>query len=87
VLQFQYDELNKLSVYEGLFDFEEKNQKWQYAKHYSGQSGDEVMQMYGDEVMGLDNYWQVFLDDAKYDFYFDETESGLTLVEFEMEFF
>ena len=87
VLQFQYDELNKLSVYEGLFDFEEKNQKWQYAKHYSGQSGDEVMQMYGDEVMGLDNYWQVFLHDAKYDFYFDETESGLALVEFEMEFF
>ena len=87
VLQFQYDELNKLSVYEGLFDFEEKKQKWQYAKHYSGQSGDEVIQMYGDEVMGLDNYWQVFLDDAKYDFYFDETESGLALVEFEMEFF
>ena len=46
-----------------------------------------MIQMYGDEVMGLDNYWQVFFDIAKYDFYFDETESGLALVELEMEFF
>ena len=52
------------------------------------QPSTEVKALYGDEVMGNDDYWQVFLDDAKYELYFVENDDGtMMLAELEIEFF
>ena len=88
MLRFGFGELNQLSVHEGLFNQLPQGTNWKFGKHYAGQPSDEIMALYGDEVMGYDDYWQVFLEDTKYGLYFDENEKGLmTLVELEMAFF
>ena len=88
VLNFSYGKLSKLSVYESVFRNKEKLQDWKFGKYYSGQPSSEIMALYGDEVMGYDDYLQVFLDDVKYDLYFVENDNDvMALVELEMEFF
>lgn len=88
VLNFTYGDLSKLSVYEGVFRNKQQSADWKFGKHYTGQPSSEIKALYGDDVMGYDDYLQVFLDDAKYDLYLVENDSGaMTLVELEMEFF
>ena len=88
VLNFTYQELSKLSVYESVFRNKQNLKDWKFAEHYFEQTSAEVKALYGDEIMGSDDYWQVFLDDAKYDLYFVENDDGtMTLAELEIEFF
>lgn len=88
VLNFSYQELSKLSVYESVFRNKQNLEDWKFAEHYFEQPSTEVKALYGDEVMGNDDYWQVFLDDAKYDLYFVENDDGtMMLAELEIEFF
>ncbi len=88
VLNFTYQELSKLSVYESVFRNKQNLEDWKFAEHYFEQPSAEVKALYGDEIMGSDDYWQVFLDDAKYDLYFVENDDGtMTLAELEIEFF
>jgi len=88
VLNFTYQELSKLSVYESVFRNKQNLKDWKFAEHYFEQPSAEVRALYGDEIMGSDDYWQVFLDDAKYDLYFVENDDGtMTLAELEIEFF
>lgn len=88
VLNFTYQELSKLSVYESVFRNKQNLEDWKFAEHYFEQPSAEVKALYGDEIMGSDDYWQVFLDDAKYDLYFVENDGGtMMLAELEIEFF
>ena len=88
VLNFSYEELSKLSVYESVFRNKQNLEDWKFAEHYFEQPSTEIKALYGDEVMGSDDYWQVFLDDAKYDLYFVENDDGtMMLAELEIEFF
>lgn len=88
VLNFTNGDLRKLSVYEGVFRNKEQSVDWKVGTHYTGQPSAEIKAYYGDDAMGYDDYLQVFLDDAKYDLYFAENDSGaMALVELEMEFF
>lgn len=88
VLNFSYQELSKLSVYESVFRNKQNLEDWKFAEHYFEQPSTEVKALYGDEIMGNDDYWQVFLDDAKYDLYFVENDDGtMMLAELEIEFF
>lgn len=88
VLHFSYEELSKLSVYESVFRKKQQLADWKFGALYFKQPSTEIKDLYGDEVMGSDDYWQVFLDDAKYDLYFIENDNGtMMLSEFEMEFF
>ena len=71
-----------------MFRNKQNLEDWKFAEHYFEQPSTEVKALYGDEVMGNDDYWQVFLDDAKYDLYFVENDDGtMMLAELEIEFF
>lgn len=60
VLRFSYGELKKLSIYEAIFNQQELIEKWEFGPHYAGQLGKEVVELYGENILALDDYWQVF---------------------------
>lgn len=77
--------LKKLYIAETLFNEIEAKADWKLGGLYANQPSEEIAALFDDDVLGVSDYWEVYSDAFKYDFYFKKIDTSLILDELEIE--
>lgn len=77
--------LKKLYIAETLFNEIEAKADWKLGGLYANQPSEEIAALFEDDVLGVSDYWEVYSDAFKYDFYFKKIDTSLILDELEIE--
>jgi len=81
------EKIKQLYIAETLFSGVEDSTKWKLGHIYSNQASDEIEAMFKDDVFGVGDYWEVYTENLKYDFYFKRNDRSLVLDEVEIELY
>ncbi|WP_334059826.1 hypothetical protein [Alteromonas sp. S005] len=81
------EEIKKIYIAETLFYNTNSHAKWKFGNIYVHQVSDELADKFEGEVFGVDDYWEVYTDAFKYDFYFKKDNNTLVLDELAIEIY
>lgn len=81
------EEIKKIYIAETLFHNTNSHATWKLGNIYAHQVSDEIADKFEGEVFGVDDYWEVYTDAFKYDFYFKKDNETLVLDELAIEIY
>jgi len=81
------EEIKKIYIAETLFHNTNSHATWKLGNIYAHQVSDEIADKFEGEVFGVDDYWEVYTDAFKYDFYFKKDNEALVLDELAIEIY
>ncbi|GFD93541.1 hypothetical protein KUL156_37890 [Alteromonas sp. KUL156] len=81
------EEIKKIYIAETLFHNTNSHATWKLGNIYAHQASDEIADKFEGEVFGVDDYWEVYTDAFKYDFYFKKDNETLVLDELAIEIY
>ena len=81
--------LRKLIVRDSFFKNVPPKGKWTFGPLQAGMNEEDVTALFGEEnIFALGDYWEIYVDNLKYELYFAENEKGaMVLDELEVEMF
>jgi len=81
--------LRKLIVRDSFFKNVLPKGKWTFGPLQAGMNEEDVTALFGEEnIFALGDYWEIYVDNLKYELYFAENEKGaMVLDELEVEMF
>ena len=81
--------LRKVLISESFLKDAALNIDWEFGPLRYGLSEEDVKKIFGEEnIFALGDYWEVYVDNLKYDLYFAKNKQGTTILsELEIEMF
>ncbi|WP_334028392.1 hypothetical protein [Alteromonas sp. P256] len=81
--------LRKIIVRDSFFKHSAPKGKWTFGPLQAGMNEENVTALFGEEnIFALGDYWEIYVDNLKYELYFTENEKGaMVLDELEVEMF